>query len=349
MITLRAELAHNLEDPAALRGALQTAIELEHATIPTYLYALYSLKPGANEAIAGLLRSVVLEEMTHMGLVCNLLNAIGEGPPLIDRPEFIPTYPGPLPGSVETQLVVPLSPFTPGLVESVFMVIEEPEHPLKFKHLRVAAPHLTIGQFYAAIARQLEAAGESIFTGDPARQVTHDLGVEELIAITNLPTALEAIETIVEQGEGTPRGPTDDEGELAHYYRFAEIVEGKRLVLNPDAPPDAPPEERYVYNGEPIPYDPEGVQPLVTNPNADLYDHGTQARYANDSFNYTYTSLLKSLHATFDGTPEALTTAVGLMESCKQQALDMGTLKLESGPNAGKHAGPSFTYQPTNP
>ena len=84
---------------------------------------------------------------------------------------------------------------------------------------------LTIGQFYAAIADQIKALSRraDIFTGDQARQVTHDLGIEELVAITDLDSALAAIEVIVEQGEGTTQTPTDDEGELAHYYRFAEI------------------------------------------------------------------------------------------------------------------------------
>ena len=137
---------------------------------------------------------------------------------------------------------------------------------------------LTIGQFYAAIADQLKAAGEDIFTGDPARQVTHDLGIEELVAITDLESALAAIEIIVEQGEGTTQTPTDDEGELAHYYRFAEIYNGRLLVPNPAAPPDAPPDERYHYAGAEIPLDAGGVRPLVVNPGPDSYAAGSAAR-----------------------------------------------------------------------
>ncbi len=344
MIALKPELAYGLEDPKALCDALQTAIELEHATIPTYLYALYSLAPGTNLEIAALLRSVVVEEMTHMGLACNMLNAIG-GAPVIAARDFVPTYPGPLPGSVESGLIVPLQPFSKQLVHDVFMKIEEPENPLEFpvEELLAVAPPLTIGQFYAAIAEQLKAAGDDIFTGDPARQVTHDLGIEELVAITDLASALAAIETIVEQGEGTTQTPTDDDGALAHYYRFAEIFHGRRLVANPAAPPDAPPDERYHYAGAEIPFDAGGVRALVTNPGP--YRAGSAAAYADASFNYAYTSLLKSLHATFNGAPGELMAAVGLMESCKQQALDLGTLPA----GGGKLAGPSFRWQPTNP
>jgi hypothetical protein len=338
MIKLRTELVANLEDVDGLRSALQSAIELEHATLPTYLYALYSIKPGQNTEIAGLLRSVILEEMLHMRLACNILNAIG-GSPVIDRPGFIPTYPGPLPGAVEGGLVVPLGPFSQDLVENVFMVIEEPEDPPEFPGRLELASHVTIGQFYTAIAKQIKAAGEGIFTGDPARQVTGGLGSYHVAPITGVASAVAAIETIVEQGEGTTTEPFDAEGELAHYYRFAEINRGRSLVANPTPPPD------YAYAGAAIPFDPAGVRRLVVNPSTESYAPGSAARQANDNFNYTYTSLLRSLHATFNGQPDELLTAVGLMESCKQQAIDMGTLAVGDGTVGG----PSFSYQPTNP
>src|SRR2546429_359307 len=41
-----------------LRVHLQNAVELEHATIPPYLTAMYSLLPGANEKIAAKLRDL---------------------------------------------------------------------------------------------------------------------------------------------------------------------------------------------------------------------------------------------------------------------------------------------------
>jgi hypothetical protein len=338
MIRLRTELVANLGDPGGLQKALQSAIELEHATLPTYLYALYSIEPGRNTEIAGLLLSVILEEMLHMRLACNILNAIG-GSPMIDRPGFVPTYPGPLPGGVEGGLVVPLSPFSQDLVENVFMVIEEPEHPLEFPGRLELAPNVTIGQFYTAIGKQIAAAGEGIFTGAESLQVTGGLGDYHVAPITGVASALAAIETIVEQGEGTTKEPLDGEGELAHYYRFAEISRGRLLVANPSPPP------AYAYAGDAIPFDPSGVRRLVVNPTRETYAAGSEARQANDNFNYTYTSLLKSLHATFNGQPDELLTAVGLMESCKQQAIDMGTLDVGNGVMAG----PSFGFQPTNP
>src|SRR5262249_33259600 len=75
------------------------------------------------------------------------------------------------------------------------------------------------------------------------------------------------------------------------------------------------------------------------------YPRGTAARYACDTFNYAYTSLLKTLHAMFNGQPGQLDSAIGLMMSLKQLARDM-----MSGSNpVGVNVGPSFEYQPIEP
>lgn len=348
MITIRAELTTDLDSPDGLHRALQTAIQLEHATIPTYLYALYSIVPGKNAQISALLRGVVLEEMTHMGLACNLLNAVG-GAPEIARPGFVPTYPGPLPGSVETGLIVPLQPLSLELVADVFMSIEQPEDPLQFRSRMMADTDVvTIGEFYTAIADQLKAAGPGIFCGDPGRQVTHDLGDEKLIAVTHLSSALQAINTIVQEGEGTQQSPLDAEGELAHYYRFAEIKHGRGLVANPDAPPKSPPEDRYSFTGPPIPFEAAGIRPLISNPGQNPYPAGSIAAVADRNFNYTYTALLKTLHAAFNGHPHRLMSAVGLMESCKQLAFEMGNMPADPTQPNELRVGPSFTWQPVN-
>ncbi len=65
---------------AELRDHLQYAIGLELTTIPAYLCALYTIVPGANTAAYEVIESVVLEEMLHMALAANVLNAIGGAP-----------------------------------------------------------------------------------------------------------------------------------------------------------------------------------------------------------------------------------------------------------------------------
>ena len=196
-----------------------------------------------------------------MGLAANLLNAVG-GTPVIARPGFVPAYPGPLPGTVGGGLEVRLDRLSLDLVENVFMRIEQPEEPLVFRSESAAADRSADHRgVLCRDRRPAPTAGSAAFVGDPARQVTHELGQEGLIAITDLDSALAAIRTIVEEGEGTQKSPLDREGELAHYYRFAEIKHGNRLVPIPDAPPSAPPDQRSPTPADPS-FDPAGVRPL---------------------------------------------------------------------------------------
>jgi hypothetical protein len=343
MIRLKSELFATLNGTVeGLRCALQKAIELEHATIPPYLYALYSLKPGSNLEIAGTIKSIVLQEMLHMSLDCNILNAI-DGAPKIDDPSFIPKYPGPLPGGVESELTVTLAPFSKQQVKDVFMVIEEPEDILKFPVRNFAAmppeKQETIGQFYGKIIEQIEYLTDAIFTGDPKKQLTNGFKPLQTIHIHNVATAVEAINLIVEQGEGTTTSPLDPEHQPAHYYRFAEIYNGRKLVRNPDTKPGAP---EFIYGGHKIDFDPAGVWPVITSPAG--YPPGSKALHLNETFNYTYTALLKAMQLVFNGQPDRLGAAIGLMESMKEQALVM--MSTSTGP--GQTAGPTFQYTPVN-
>jgi hypothetical protein len=79
-----------------LHEYLYKAIQLEHATIPPYLTALYSIHPITNSDATHILRVIAVEEMLHMTLAANILNAVG-GTPDLNRPKFVPLYPSPLP------------------------------------------------------------------------------------------------------------------------------------------------------------------------------------------------------------------------------------------------------------
>lgn len=341
-----------------VKGDVQQAIMLEHSTIPPYLFALYSLKAGQNTEISNLVKSVVMEEMLHMSLASNILNAIG-GSPVINQPGFIPQYPADkLPGGVQSGLVVPLAKFSKELLEKVFMVIESPEDPLQFPHIEThmdangeLVHSMTIGTFYKLLDQKLQRLETqvksqdptaTIFTGDPSKQLAGGFG-GDLIAVTDMASASKAIETIIEQGEGSPQTPMDDHDEPAHYYRYEEIVKGNKLIASGDS---------YAYTGDPIPFDADGVYNLVENPSAQKYTDllgkdpaASRALNACNTFNYTYTSLLNSLHLTFNGEKGQLRTAIGVMESLKQLMIDMADITLADGTAAA----PSFEYLPVNP
>jgi hypothetical protein len=334
MIRLSRSMIRGLDgpapDPQAVRDALQNAVKLEHATIPVYLYGLYSLAAGKNVEIGRILQSVVVEEMLHMTLASNVLNAIG-GSPQIDLPDFIPKYPGPLPGGVQGDLTVALAPFSMAQLDT-YLSIEEPEDPLHFPAARVAADMVTIGQFYTMISKAIGALGNGAFVNPPRNQIGPDL-LDEAIVVTNVATAQQAIATIIEQGEGTHTSPEEVVGsDYAHYYRFMQIKNGHFLVMTPGVPPG------YAYKGAPLPFDTSGVYNVPPS---------TAPSLAADNFNYTYTSLLRALHDMFNGqnNQDQFDRVLGLMLSLKGQAKAM----LSGLPDPSVQIGPSFVYQPVNP
>lgn len=347
MIKLRRASVQGLLDampnPFAVQQALQSAIELEHSTIPLYLYALYSLDATRNAEIAAILQSVVVEEMLHMTLSANVLNALG-GSPVLDRPNFIPAYPGPLPGGVESQLTVHLAPFSMAQLQT-FLTIEEPEDPIEFKALTdaVVPEEITIGEFYARISRAIGQLGDGAFSATPRNQVGPEL-MDEAVVVTNVATAQQALTTIVEQGEGTTDSPEEVAGGgYAHYYRFMQIQKGHLLVPRPGGTPDT----RYAYAGEAVPFDASGVYAVPTDPSSGSYTPGSVQAAANNNFNYTYTSLLRALHGLFNGqaTQAQMNVAIGLMMSLKGQAKAM----TAGIPDPAVLTGPSFQYLPVNP
>ncbi|WP_112238459.1 ferritin-like domain-containing protein [Kribbella monticola] len=329
----------------SLREHLQWAIELEHATLPPYLYALYSLdearNPDAVQAVAG----VFVEEMIHLALAANLLNAVG-GKPRLDKPGILPPHPRRLPHG-DRDLELSLVPFGPEALE-MFLRLERPAPP--------GGPaetdrYETIGQFYSAIEDGLrylctELGAEAVFSGDPARQVSagpfrHSGG--HVAAVKDLESALTALEEIVDEGEGTARGEVwdgdqdifhPDHDEVAHYYRFQELKVGRRYQRG-DTPQSGP-------TGEAVRVDFEGVRPLRHNPR--LADHavGTPIRVAQEDFNETYRALLRQLEEAFNGRPELLGAATRAMYGLKAKAVAL--MELPDGD--GLFAGPTFEQQP---
>lgn len=346
MLRIMAQPLSSIDD---LHKALQNAIRLEHSTIPPYLTALATLSgntPSVKYARQAI-RDVVIEEMLHMTLACNVLNAIG-GHPVIADPNFVPCYPHELPMGIAGDLVVHLKRYSKDLIENTFMKIEQPEVPLDIPTKRVplallAAAPMTIGQFYAGI-RALLSAHPEIFTGDPALQVTgFFLEPGEDISVIDLPSALLAIETIVEQGEGTPKSPTDLQKEIAHYYLFQQFSKGMQIVDDPASPLK-------------VSFDP--AKPLIIDDTADViqmvddpplvtYDKADwRAEQLSTEADAAYTRILTALHQGFNGKPGKVNDAVGGMFEFKTIVGELLQQQLTAGPNTGKFAGPRYKYVP---
>jgi len=261
-----------------LRTSLQAAVELEMSTIPPYLCAMWSIKDSA-DPVRAMIRNIVLEEMSHLGMACNMLTAIG-GTPALNTADVVPTYPGPLPGGVHPGLVVSLSGLTKDVIESVFMEIELPESgPVAFAE-GMAFP--TIGAFYDSILQAFQQIPAVTVTGE--RQLTHPFGgPADLQEIKSVADAENAIGRIKQQGEGTAQSPVGDPGgpgdNLAHYYQFAEIWHGRRLVASNGT---------WEFTGDPIPF--PDVYPMAIVP-AEGYP------VQSAEFDNQYKSLLDGLQA----------------------------------------------------
>lgn len=316
---------------------LQNAVELEHSTIPPYLTALFSLRPGTNTEIANHIQGIVIEEMLHMTIAANILIAIG-GAPAINQPDFLPKYPGPLPMNIG-DLKVGIEAFSIDLVKNTFMDIEEPENPIPVKVPEAMAlpEYATIGQFYDAIKDQIRELGQSIFvqTSAPPQVINANwFDADRLFTITGVDTACRGIDVIKREGEGTPDSPFESpEGVPAHFYRFGEIAAGRELVKT---------ETGFAYAGDPILFDPAAVWPLRPNCKIADFPPNTQARTRIEAFAYNYSALLNALHTAFNGEPPQLDTAIGLMYDLRVGAVAL--METDTGDGSGQTVGPSFEY-----
>ena len=330
-----------------LHEHLQWAIELEHATIPPYLCALYSIKDGSNIESVEVIQSVFIEEMLHMALVANIMIATG-GSPKLDYPEFIAKYPTPLPHSDES-FQVDLNKFSPESIEC-FLKIERPAN--------ADAPSqdegfASIGQFYKALEEGLvylsQKLGDKVlFTGNPDHQVTAETtyygGAGHLICVTDLNSALKALEEVVEQGEGLDHENIFDgdknmfhpeREEVGHYFRFLEILEGRNFQIG-DTAKSGPSGEKFIVDWD-------QVHPMAANPASEDYTDNPAVLEKLTTFNQEYSDMLRVIEKSFNGEPKLLGQAVGVMYELKILAKELMEIPTGDGKTT---VGPTFEYLP---
>lgn len=333
------------EHVETVRAALADAVRLELATIPVYLTALFSLKQAGNPEAGALVQAVVLEEMLHLTLACNTLIAIG-GTPRIAAAGAALRFPGPLPLSIDDDLSVKLAALTVQQVRDVFMAIEKPDSasilPGELQPNpppRVAGEYGSIGDFYNAIIAaltRLEQGGADCFA--PPR-LAHQVDIAQWFPPTgsshpdgkvfDLASAAAALGTIVTQGEGRRIGahdsPFDDAGRYAHYFMFGEIYHGQRLL------PDAGAPSGWSYSGDKVPLDPSMVHALMENAALSDYAPGSGAYVSGEQFHATYRRLLGALDTVFNGRPETLRAAMGIMYELKLVAQKVMQFEFHPG------------------
>jgi hypothetical protein len=306
-----------------LHDHLELAITIELATVPPYLYAMYSIEDLDSEA-ALLLRSIVAEEMLHAALVTNLLLATG-GRPDYASTRYMTRFPTDLPHH-DPPLTIALEPCSDELIRRVFMRIEQPEardapaQPDTFE---------TLGQFYHALDIGIERLSETtdLFSdpqaeaqlSDPRfyRPVAFDADDSGgLILVDGLDSAREAIDIIVHQGEGLSdeRWADPDHQELTHYNKLLQISQGA------------------VPLGK--------VRPVRANPLTTDFPPAIQP--VSELFNAIYRSLLLVLHRVFEpGVNQA--QAVGVLYLLMADVLSqLGRFLVHQPIGNGEHASPTF-------
>ncbi|WP_371763446.1 ferritin-like protein [Massilia sp.] len=336
---------------------LHTALAIELSTIPVYMTALISIKPGSNRVPANLIRGVMMEEMLHLALAGNLLSAIGGKAAFFEA--NIPTYPLTLKFDGKTfrgrEFAIELAPFSAQNTE-VFTQIEYPdvwsEPGAELTGVsEVDVPGYTIGGFYAAIATKLaqlcEEFGEpTVFSGDPQHQLGLNYywaGGGRPILITDLVSAKRAIDLIVSQGEGSDQTVFDRDAsdfgqpeDAAHFFRFREIQYAQSYRKGDD--PRQPP------TGNRFEVDYSAVYPIKVNPKQADYSEDLMLAKLNMEFNALYTRMLTQIADAFNGAPASMYTAIlNSMHGMTGIALQMVATPIANDPE-GRHGAPSFEW-----
>jgi hypothetical protein len=183
--------------------------------------------------------------------------------------------------------------------------------------------------------------GSSAFTGRKKAQLQQPYGA---FIIGSLNDAARAIDVIVRQGEGSKQSPLSGRaGELAHYYRFAEIVQGRTLVGDPNTP------LHFSYCGRPVPFDADGVIPIVSNAKQAMYPPGSRAARLSRQFNGQYATMLRLLEAAYAGRggDDVNANIVGLMYDMKILAQRLMGIEIPpaTADGARRFAAPTFEME----
>lgn len=347
-------LARDLEE---LRALMAAAIRIELSTIPPYATAAYTIRDaGQYDAIAPatvnaapleVIRQVMLEEMLHMTLAANILNAIG-GRVTLNRKEAIPVYPCHILPSGKGPKAH-LRRFSKAQIRAFREIERAPENFDKVKDGDCLKAE-TIGGFYHCVGRKLEALcrrhpSKAIFTGDPALQIGPEHywgGGGAVFPVTGERSAIRALKMIVEEGEGAELGgragdgdpiPGADGEDIAHYFKFNEILLSRQYRADDHI--DAPP------SGPDLVVDWSAVEPMKADPGPESYSCLPEVQARMEGFNRLYTGFLHMLHEAFNGAPERLRDCAPEMVKLRHAAQALVRIPVNE---AGETAGPSWTF-----
>ena len=365
-------------DLPLLVDCLEIALNIEFSTIPPYLCAFWSIKDRNDPAYKAIREQIAQEEMIHMGLVFNLLVALGQKPSLISNPAV---FPGTLPGDLAENKTIYLQGYSMGDATAAletFLAIEYPQNGpieiaddaaigLRFLAMdnEVINSAKTIGEFYDSIFEGfeiLEQSGE-LPQLQTDRQLELDVGqrgeentVFVIGSINGENSVKQAIDLIKRQGEGSSEsGSPGDESnsDLAHYYLYLEFQKERKIRET------GPGSAEFEFSNDPadaLPFpEPDSLWPMAKIPAPEGYpdvEEGSEVYNRMEEFDIKYTEMLLQLDAAWnsDYTQEEgqryLDAAVGTMLLRKNIALDIMAMPIP-GNAEGEHYGPCFRVNDT--
>lgn len=253
-----------------LANLLAEAAEIEHNLICQYLFAAFSMKRTHDEGgiswqqlelnrrwESGLTK-IARQEMEHLGLVCNLLTAIGEAPNL-HRPQF--------PASAQALGIdapFELLPFGEEFLRRALRYEcpqdMSPDTRRRYTRAVGAPPHAvnSIAALYAQIKELFCALDEApLFLGPPSAQLTNReilpipvVGVSpfggaiydvQVVAVRDSASAKAAVDQILREGEGA-----GDDVAGSHFGEF--LTTHEQLVAQRATDPRFEPARPVVHN-----------------------------------------------------------------------------------------------------
>ena len=331
---------------------LAEAAEIEHCLMCTYLYAAFSLKQSADEdlrpdELATVQRwrreiiAIATDEMLHLCLVNNLAIALGA------RPHYQRFNFHVAAGLFPADVAVELGPLDDATLDH-FVYLERPHdvaerdgigharpryehHAVAGRLMALADDYATVGELYQTIALSCEQLarrdGEAaLFIGPRDAQLSpRDFRLPGILSIGTLAEALQALQLIVNQGEGSP---ADQAG--SHYARFCAIrAESRRLKALRDTFDPARPSARNPVMRNPV-VDAQRVH-VTHEPAASLLDAG----------NVCYELMLRLLTVLSDVTPTDDAASARRRDICDQTLTLMHTLAEVGSLLSGLPANPS--------
>lgn len=354
-----------------LADLLTEAAQIEHDVMVQYLFAAFSLKKSVSEGSvtyaqlekmrgwATTMLMVARQEMEHLGLVSNLLTAIGEAP-TFRRPEFpVPatTFPTNLPSSLDRFSADTVLRF---VCYEMPRQVDKKDHAYLSKHIPNFNPARFDGIYrtYVEIRKLFEEIEpDDLFIGPPSAQFLSggnsvlvrgrifpqkNTGVQQqiydisMIPVTGLDSARKVIDQIIEEGEGANEAST-----TSHFARFLEMHQELTAEMEKDH--SFQPARNVVSNPR-VDASPGALVPGLTP----VTNRDTQQ--VMRLFDLAYGAMLLMLMRYFAATHESAADLIGLQDTAFFPMMTVGIRPLGEiltqlpahEPGLSFRAGPSF-------